>query len=67
MAVRDVGDAVRILHEIVQNLEDLSRSDLETLDSTMRHAQDHVASELNIRSRRRNRGIDDEGQPGEPS
>jgi len=61
VAVRDVGDAVRILHEITAQLEDLSRSDLETLNSTLMHAHDHVASELNDRARRRNRGI--EGSP----
>lgn len=59
MAVRDVGDVVRVLHEVTQQLGDLSRSDLETLNSTLVHAQDHVASELNQRGRRRNRGIDD--------
>lgn len=61
MAVRDVGDVVRILNEVSQQLEDLSRSDLETLNSTLMHTHDHVASELNDRARRRNRGI--EGSP----
>lgn len=55
MAVRDVGDVVRILNEVNGQLEDLSRSDLETLNSTLSHAQSHVAFELNARANRRNR------------
>jgi hypothetical protein len=60
VAVRDVGDVVRILNQVAVQLQDLSRSDLETLDSTLVHVHDHVASELNDRNRRKNRGIESE-------
>lgn len=51
MAIRDVGDVVRILHELDAQLGELSGSDLRALDSSLRHAQDHVAQELNRRNR----------------
>src|SRR5690606_11326367 len=62
VAVREVGDVVRILHEVTEQLTEMNRSDLETLNSTLMHAQDHVAFELNSRANRRNRGIEADPQ-----
>jgi hypothetical protein len=50
VAVRDVSDVVRILNEVNAQLGELSGSELRTLNTSLLHAHDHVAKELNRRS-----------------
>lgn len=51
MRIRTVGDLVAVLHDTMEQLEQLSSSDLKTLDRTLMHTHDHVVQELNRRNR----------------
>lgn len=50
--IREVGDVVRVLHEVTQQLGRLSGSDLDTLNHTLMHSHSHVVHEMNGRLRR---------------
>lgn len=55
--LREVSDVVRILHELMTQLDRLSTSELETLNHNLAHTQDHVVQEINSRGKRRNRAF----------
>lgn len=54
MIARDAGDIIAILHDLIVQLDRLSKSDLNALNRTLIHVQDHVAGELNQRAGRAN-------------
>lgn len=53
MAVREVGDFVRICNELTEQLDRLSGSELQTMNQVLMHTHSHVVQEMNGRIRRK--------------
>lgn len=49
----DVGVVVRVLNETTEKLDEMSGSELETLNQVLMHTHSHVVQEMNGRMRRK--------------